>query len=74
MKKKFLCLCLCISLAGIFSGCDDDDLFKIQGKVYDNPSATDDFVTTDEYGYQTYSRKISIDEKPEITNISVTAE
>lgn len=74
MKKRFLFLCLCISLAGIFSGCGDD-LFKIQGKVYDNPSATDEeFVTTNENGYQTYSRKISIDEKPEITNISVTAE
>ena len=74
MKKKFLCLFLCLSLAGVFSGCGED-LFKIQGKVYDNPSATyEDSITTDENGYQTYSKKISIDQKPEITNISVTAE
>ena len=74
MKKKLLCLFLSLSLAGIFSGCGDD-LFKIQGKVYDNPSATDEnSVTTNENGYQTYSKKISIDKKPEITNISVAAE
>ena len=74
MKKKLFCLFLCLSLARIFSGCGED-LFKIQGKVYDNPSATDEnSVTTNENGYQTYSKKISIDKKPEITNISVAAE
>ena len=74
MKKKLFCLFLCLSLAGIFSGCGED-LFKIQGKVYDSPPATDEnSVTTDENGYQIYSKKISIDEKPEITNISVAAE
>ena len=48
MKKKLFCLFLCLSLAGIFSGCGED-LFKIQGKVYDTPSATDENSVILEY-------------------------
>ena len=66
MKKKFLCLFLCLSLAGIFTGCDDD-LFQIQKEDYENS------IETDANGYQSYSRKISVDEKPEITNVEITA-
>ncbi len=67
MKKKLFCLGLCILMAAAFTGCDDD-LFKLQGGI-DESSA----VTTDENGYQSYKQKISSKEKPEITNIYITA-
>ena len=68
MKKKFLCLGLCLAVSLAATACDDD-LFRIQGESSENSD-----VIIDENGYQTYSEKIQGDEKPEITKISVTAE
>ena len=68
MKKKFLCLGLCLAVSLAATACDDD-LFRIQGESSENSD-----VIIDENGYQTYSEKIQVDEKPEITKISVTAE
>ena len=67
MKKKLFCLGLCLLMSAAFTGCDDD-LFKVQDGINKNSA-----VTTDKNGYQSYNHKISSTEKPEITNVNITA-
>ncbi len=64
MKKKLLCFCLCLAFTAFMTGCDED-LFHVQ----DNNIQ----ISVTEQGYQIYHQKIAVNERPEITNIQITA-